>query len=109
MASGRLAAAVVPSGRTQLVYTNSSGGAVSATILTKSLDTATDAKVSMAIDSATVSPEVTTQIDTTSRNFETTPVVFFNSTNTAVEGSLTMRNDTNFAYLVDGATQNTLN
>ena len=48
MASGRLAAAVVPSGRTQLVYTNSSGGAVSATILTKSLDTTTDAS-SMAI------------------------------------------------------------
>ena len=43
MASGRLAAAVVPSGRTQLVYTNNSGGAVSATILTKSLDTTTDA------------------------------------------------------------------
>ena len=90
MASGRLAAAVVPSGRTQLVYTNSSGGAVSATILTKSLDTTTDAKVSMAIDSATVSPELTTQIDTTSRNYETTPVVFFNSTNTAVDGSMTM-------------------
>jgi hypothetical protein len=109
MASGRLAAAVVPSGRTQLVYTNSSGGAVSATILTKSLDATTDAKVSMAIDSATVSPEITTQIDTTSRNYETTPVVFFNSGLTAVEGSMTMTNSNLGVTIVDGATSNTTN
>lgn len=109
MASGRLAAAVVPSGRTQLVYTNSSGGAVSATILTKSLDTTTDAQVSMAIDSATVSPELTTQIDTTSRNFETTPLVFFNSTTTAVDGTLTMQNNANFAVIDDGGSPYSLN
>tara|TARA_R100001510_G_C7646716_1_gene204020 strand:- start:639 stop:2186 length:1548 start_codon:yes stop_codon:yes gene_type:complete len=109
MASGRLAAAVVPSGRTQLVYTNSSGGAVSATILTKSLSTTTDAKVSMAIDSATVSPELTTQIDTTSRNFETTPIVFFNSAATAVDGSMTMQNSTAFANIVDGGSASTVN
>jgi len=109
MASGRLAAAVVPSGRTQLVYTNSSGGAVSATILTKSLDTTTDAKVSMAIDSATVSPEITSQIDTTSRNFETTPLVFFNSGVTAVDGEMVMQDSTSFAVINDGGSPYSLN
>lgn len=109
MASGRLAAAVVPSGRTQLVYTNSSGGAVSATILTKSLDTTTDAQVSMAIDSATVSPELTTQIDTTSRNFETTPLVFFNSGVSAVDGEMVMQDSTTFAVINDGGSPYSLN
>ncbi len=109
MASGRLAAAVVPSGRTQLVYNNSSGGPVSATILTKSLDATTDAQVSMAIDSATVSPELETQIDTTSRNFETTPLVFFNSGVTAVDGAMVMQNNTNFAVINDGGTDYSLN
>ena len=104
MASGRLAAAVVPSGRTQLVYTNNSGGAVSATILTRSLDSTQDAIVSMAIDSASVTPETFTQIDTTSRNFETTPLVFFNSANTAVEGDMTMLNTASFMQINDGGT-----
>ena len=45
----------------------------------------------MAIDSATVSPEITSQIDTTSRNFETTPLVFFNSGVTAVDGEMVMQ------------------
>jgi len=104
MANGRLAAASIEPKRTALVYDNASGGAVSASILAKAISATEDGKISLSLDSSSVSPETSTNIDAVSRNFKETPLVMFNSNSTQVEGSLEFYNTNNGARVNDGAT-----
>lgn len=104
MANGRLAATSIEPKRTELVYDNTSGGAVSASILAKAISATEDGKISLSIDSSSVTPETSTNIDAVSRNFKETPLVMFDTNYTQVEGSLEFYNTNLGARVNDGAT-----
>ena len=83
MASGRLGSTSLGNGRAGVLYTNSSGGAVSLSVMAKVKSSTANVPLSFWIDSSSTAPEVTTQIS--SSNFtKATNFLSLNAGNTAV-------------------------
>jgi len=87
MASGRLGSAVVPANRTAQIYSNTSGGAVSLSLIAQAKSTTANVPLSVKIDSGSTAAETTTQIDSTSYTDQTVKLLY-NSTVTSVIGDL---------------------
>lgn len=117
MANGRLGSATLNPNRTAQVYSNTSGNEASVSILANSISSATNGVISLSVDSATVTPETVTNIDSTVRTYDVTPLVFFNTDYTAVEGSMQFVSATanhgdqlgNAISFTDGATSTNVN
>jgi len=83
MASGRLGSTSLESNRAGVLYTNSSGGAVSLSVMAKVKSTTANVPLSFWIDSSSTAPETTTQISSSSFQ-KTTDFMGLNSGNTAI-------------------------
>jgi hypothetical protein len=117
MANGRLASTKLDPNRTAQVYNNTSGNEASVSIIANSISSTTNGVISLSVDSATVTPETVTNIDSTTRTYNVTPLVFFNTDYTAVEGSMQFVSATanhgdqltNALSFTDGATSTNVN
>tara|TARA_R110000822_G_scaffold16229_5_gene55365 strand:- start:927 stop:2471 length:1545 start_codon:yes stop_codon:yes gene_type:complete len=117
MANGRLGSATIDPNRTAQVYNNTSGNEASVSIIANSISSTTNGVISLSVDSAAVTPETITNIDSTTRTYNTTPLVFFNTAYTAVEGSMQFVSATanhgdqlgNALTFTDGATSTNVN
>ena len=87
MASGRLGSAYVDAKRTSQVYANSSGGAVSLSIMAQAKSTTANVPLSIKVDNGSTAAETSTQIDSSSYN-EQTLKLSYNSGITSVTGAL---------------------
>ena len=87
MASGRLGSAVVPANRTAQIYSNTSGGAVSLSLMAQAKSTTANVPLSIKIDSGSTAAETTTQIDSSSYTDQTVKLLY-NSAVTSVIGDL---------------------
>ena len=84
MASGRLGSTSLAGTRAGVLYTNSSGGAVSLSVMAKVKSSTANVPLSFWIDSSSTAPEVSTQIS--SSNFtKVTNFLSLNAGNTAVD------------------------
>ena len=102
MASGRLGSAYLGPKRTTQLYSNTSGGAVSLSLMAQAKSSTANVPISVKIDSGTTLAETETQISTTSFDQETLKLAY-NSGLTAVDGFLEYSN-----YSATGLTDLTL-
>lgn len=87
MASGRLGSAYVDAKRTSQVYANSSGGAVSLSIMAQAKSTTANVPLSIKVDNGSTAAETTTQIDSNSYTEQALKLTY-NSGITAVTAEL---------------------
>ena len=91
MASGRLGSAYLGPKRTTQLYSNTSGGAVSLSIMAQAKSSTANTPLSIKIDSGSTAAETETQLSTTSYNADTLKLLY-NSGQTAVTGALAFSN-----------------
>lgn len=91
MASGRLGSAYLGPKRTTQLYSNTSGGAVSLSIMAQAKSSTANTPISIKIDSGTTAAETETQLSTTSYDSETLKLAY-NSGITAITGNLEYTN-----------------
>jgi len=91
MASGRLGSAYLGPKRTTQLYSNTSGGAVSLSIMAQAKSSTANTPLSIKIDSGTTAAETETQLSTTSYNADTLKLLY-NSGQTAITGALAFGN-----------------